>query len=160
MTLQRLILPACLLLAAACTPTPVDVPRGWAMREIANCCMIALPPGATLVPLPDAIDDPSFILRGAQFEGMFTLTAMGSALPPKTSGNDYNKTQREIGGRMAYIAAYKTIDESDKPIEKRSLLWIIEGTNDGTGKNLLLDYSCSKQGCAKFDLMINTLTPN
>ena len=130
------------------------------MREIANCCMIALPPGATLVPLPDAIDDPSFILRGAQFEGMFTLTAMGSALPPKTSGNDYNKTQREIGGRMAYIAAYKTIDESDKPIEKRSLLWIIEGTNDGTGKNLLLDYSCSKQGCAKFDLMINTLTPN
>ena len=158
MNVLRTVFPASLLLTA-CTPPPADLPQGWVRREIAECCTIALPPGATLVPVRDAIDDPSFALRAAQFDGMFTLSAMGSALPPATSGDNYKKTERKIGGRTAYVAAYRTRDEAGNLVEKRSLLWVVEGKNDGTGKNLLLDYSCTGQGCAEFDLMINTLTP-
>jgi hypothetical protein len=154
----RTVFPASLLLAA-CTPPPPDLPQGWVRREIAGCCTIALPPGATLAPVRDAIDDPSFALRAVQFDGMFTLSAMGSALPPETSGDNYRKTERKIGGRTAYVAAYLARDEAGNLVEKRNLLWVIEGKNDGAGKNLLLDYRCEKQGCAAFDMMIDTLTP-
>jgi hypothetical protein len=145
------------LLLAACTPAPPDVPPGWAVRAMTGCCTIALPPGATLAPVRDAIDDPSFALRAPQFEGTFTLSAMGSALPPATSGDNYRKSQRMIGGRTAYVAAYRARDETGTRVEKRNLLWVIAGKNDGTGRNLLFDYRCEGRGCADFDKMIDTL---
>jgi hypothetical protein len=158
MNLLRTVFPATLLVTA-CTPPPPDPPQDWVRREIEGCCTIALPPEATLEPMRDAIDDPSFALRAAQFDGIFTLSAMGSALPPATSGDNYVKTERKIGGRTAYVAAYRARDEAGNLVEKRTLLWVVEGKNDGAGKNLLLDYRCEKQGCDAFNLMIDTLTP-
>lgn len=131
-------------------------PPGWSRTPVPGCCTIALPPGVRLTPLADPVDDPDFKLEGEGFEGLLTLTSMGSGVPGAQSGRDYSARELTIDGRSAAVASY-TITTKGNLTGRRDLLWTFAGANDGTGRNLILTLSCSTQACAKFDAIAGSL---
>jgi hypothetical protein len=133
------------LLLVSCSPNAPqpEVPAGWKSVGIPSCCTVAIPSDATLKAGKDPVDDPVFLLRGPGYEGMFTVTGRGSALPIASDG------------RPAGVASYRVADPNYP--ERRSLLWTFAGRNDGSGKNLVLDLSCKETGCAVFLPMIGSL---
>lgn len=145
------------LLLVSCSPsTPQPkVPTGWKSVGIPSCCTVAVPPGAVLEAGKDPVDDPVFLLRGPDFEGLFTVTRRGSTLPIASSGANYRAEQLTLDGRKAGMASYYVVD-SRYP-ERRSLLWTFSGRNDGSGRNLVLDLSCRQRGCDVFGPMIRSL---
>ena len=145
------------LLLVSCSPNAPqpEVPAGWKSVGIPSCCTVAIPSDATLKAGKDPVDDPVFLLRGPGYEGMFTVTGRGSALPIASSGTNYKAEQLTLDGRPAGVASYRVADPNYP--ERRSLLWTFAGRNDGSGKNLVLDLSCKETGCAVFLPMIGSL---
>lgn len=151
---------AALAAAAGCerasVAPAVTTPAGWTTATVPGCCTVALPAGATLTVLPDPVDDPTYRIAGTDFDVLMTMTAMGSSLPPQTTGTAHFQQQVSIDGRKALTASYKLTDGSALA-ERRYLVWSFKGDNDGRGLNLILSMSCKMAGCTVFEPMYASL---
>lgn len=151
----------CLALASGCgqddrSKVSAESTKGWARTEIPDCCSIALPPGATLAAMPNPIDDFSYKLDGQRFDGLLTITRMGSSLPILDRTVQVSRQNVMIDSREAVSASYSA-GAKELRSERRYLVWTFEGRNDGTGHNLVLSFSCEPEVCSEFSEIIKSL---
>lgn len=120
---------------------------------IAQCCSLAIPENSTFEP----IDDPGYRLTGEGLEASFVTTAMGGGAPVGLGPDRIETRERNIDGRSAMISIYRSDGPADLLPERRHLRWALEGSGEGDGTTLVVDFSCEAAGCAVFQPMIESL---
>jgi hypothetical protein len=153
--MMRLWGAACLALVSCSGEQRPAAPAGWKKVQAEGCCRLRVPPGAQLSRATEIIDDQTFLVRGDRFEALLTLTKMGTALPHRSSGENYGTGKRRIDGRTVEVASYRA--RVGALPQKRHLVLPFEGKADGSGPVLVLSFSCRESGCDVFEPLIASI---